>query len=71
MVTFEDLKSGRVKPEFGNMEHIRAIKAHQAAQEEAAKEDCDCCDGAGEIECCECGQDRDCPECDGSGKKNG
>lgn len=29
MITFEDLKSGKVKPEFGNSEHIEAIRLHQ------------------------------------------
>ena len=51
MVTFEDLKSGRVKPEFGNPEHLAAIKRHLKSQEE-----CKNCDGNGiiEIECSCC-----------------
>lgn len=32
-----------------------------------AKQECEECQGSGEIECCECGHDRECPECDGKG----
>lgn len=58
MITFEDLKSGKVKPEFGNPEHIAAIKRHEQTQDV-----CPECEGAGVIEM-ECGC------CNGKGKVN-
>ena len=54
IVTFEDLKSGRVRPEFGNPHHIAAIKIHEQRQKE-----CKRCSGNGVI---------DCPDCDGEGE---
>ena len=57
MVTFEDLKSGRVRLEFGNLEHIRAIRKHQEQQEL-----CSACEGEGVIS-------HVCDQCDGTGKK--
>lgn len=59
MVTFDDLKSGKVKPEFGNMDHIRAIKAHEEALNRVNTM-CGECGGEGTITC---------PCCDGSGEK--
>lgn len=32
MITFEDLKNGKIKPEFGNMEHIRVVRAFEKKQ---------------------------------------
>lgn len=58
MITFSDLKSGRVKLVFGNLEQIEAIKAYQKKIEER-ETNCHVCDGAGEITC---------PSCNGSGK---
>jgi len=29
---------------------------------------CQHCNGEGEVECCECGQDRECPQCGGDGE---
>jgi RecJ-like exonuclease len=37
----------------------------EAAKEE---EDCEECDGQGEVECFECGHIRECQECGGTGK---
>lgn len=33
--------------------------------------ECERCDGEGEIECCECGNERNCPDCDGVGSTGG
>lgn len=54
MITFEDLRSGRVKLEFGNLKQISAIKRHLKMLEEAEK-NCFRCGGEGEIACPECG----------------
>jgi hypothetical protein len=32
MVTFEDLKTGKVKPEFGNIEHITVVREYERFQ---------------------------------------
>lgn len=68
-VTFADLESGRVKPEFGNWEHINAIKEHQIKQE-LLETQCECCSGEGEIECEHCDGNGyvSCDDCDGTGQ---
>lgn len=57
IVSFEDLKSGRVKVEFGNLEHIEAIRRYLESEQK-----CDGCGGAGTIE-------HECSFCKGTGKK--
>lgn len=59
MLSFEDLKTGKVKLEFGNLEQIRVIKAYEKSVEYAAIM-CRECSGEGVITC---------PCCDGSRKK--
>lgn len=62
MVTFEDLKTGKVKLEFGNIEQIKVIRTHEKMVE-YQKTMCVECGGEGTITI-------ECPRCDGSGKKN-
>lgn len=56
MVTFRDLKEGKVKLVFGDPEQIKALKE----EEERVKngnptlDECTQCDGSGKIECEEC-----------------
>jgi len=60
MAIFEDLRSGKVKLEFGNLEQISAIKRHLEMLEHAEK-NCLRCDGEGMITC---------PVCYGSGERS-
>lgn len=60
MVTFEDLKSGKVRLEFGNIEQINAIRAHEKAIEDSKKR-CPECDGEGMVVCL---------ACDGTGERS-
>lgn len=56
------------RPEFGNPEHIKAIKI--AAAKEAWKDlpVCEKCEVTGEVECLACSNWGECPECEGSKK---
>lgn len=52
------------RPEFGNPEHIHAVKVLAAQGDFKALPKCKTCDGEGD--CSKCGQD--CNDCDGTGK---
>lgn len=68
MSLFEDLKSGKVKPEFGNLEHIKAIEGEKERLRKI-EEKCKGCAGTGKIDCpdCEGEGEIDCPDCEGEG----
>lgn len=66
------LERGR-KPRFGDMELIRAMEITALVRdwfELAGRHpaECDECEGTGEIECSECGQERECKKCAGTGE---
>jgi hypothetical protein len=58
-LTFEDLKTGKVRLIFGDMEQINCIRAYQKSLEDRDTF-CSECDGEGVIMC---------PCCDGDGKR--
>lgn len=69
-VVLSGLQSGRLKPEFGNLTHILAIREAEKAQELKEKQ-CEDCEGAGSGECSECDGSGEisCVSCEGSGLK--
>lgn len=57
------------RPEFGNPEHIKAVKL--AAAKEAWKElpKCERCNGSQEVECFSCHHSAACEDCEGWGRE--
>ena len=58
-ITFEDIRTGKIKLEFGNLEQLRVIRAYEKSLE-FKDTACPECDGEGVITC---------PCCDGDGKR--
>ena len=75
MVTFRDLKEGKIKLVFGDPDQIEAIKIEEKRIKEGCGtdvgEDCPTCNGEGTIECEECNGEGVivCNECEGRGEK--